>query len=167
MSRSLVLAALVAGASAHATHYPDAKANPMTPFSYHIHASWITKDKASATNALAFVAALNTEFNVTQHCDTVYHNPTPCYFTPDLVPAGPFQSPQTATFFPVATDEDYATFAKAFVWATHHAFAQKVQLLVHPNSGSELEDHRDYPVTLGLPQTLRLCIFEERGCDGN
>ena len=98
------------------------------------------------------------EFSVPQanNCTMSAGDPAPwahelCQFEIDWQPAGPFTTAQYSFFIPPARYE--ATVA----WTLKHR--RGLDILVHPNSGCENEDHTGMLVQFGLQQTVLTTHF--------
>ena len=103
------------------------------------------------------------EFRVRNECtveagDTAPQQHTICYFTPDTGPAGPFVTAQYSFFVP------RAWLTKTTTWMVEHR--GNLDMLVHPNSGCEVEDHAQWSFWSGTKWELDLSIFscEYPGC---
>jgi len=143
---------------AHPTKYPhvvtpieDLKDTPDI-FSWHVHILYFGRNTHDVNASMVYYQQVLKQFNLVDHCDNLFHNPRRCYFNPDTGPAGPFPTAQWAVFF---LPEDFSEFVPWFLqnrgdW----------DVLIHPNSGYELEDHRDWSSWAGEKWPLDFSIFE-------
>ena len=82
-------------------------------------------------------------------------------FKPDEKPAGPFLAPQWSVFVPL----EY--FSAAVQWVmqrrgnTIRTNQPELDVLVHPNSGCEVEDHSWWAFWAGEKWRLNLRMFSE------
>eukprot|EP01129_Flabellula_baltica_P012077 TRINITY_DN539_c0_g1_i4.p2 TRINITY_DN539_c0_g1~~TRINITY_DN539_c0_g1_i4.p2 ORF type:complete len:162 (+),score=31.62 TRINITY_DN539_c0_g1_i4:58-543(+) len=142
----------------HPTHYPidkvpldELKEMPKI-FSWHVHCLYYGIRNASVTAALEYLEEVKSVFGLDTHCNNLFHNPGRCYFNPDPGPAGPFPTAQWAVYF---LPEDYAEFV---AWFQQNR--GDWDIFVHPNSGYELEDHRDWGLWGGREWPLDTSIFQ-------
>ena len=123
--------------------------NPDVPFlSYHIHVLFWSSSNKSIASALRFQGDFMTEFGLWNkaNCTRDSEDPLPradmCAWTEiGWEPEGPFLTAQYSFFVPVAMYE------KAVAWTVRHR--GDLDVLVHPNSGCENEDHTIWAVWLG------------------
>jgi hypothetical protein len=149
-----VLASLLIGVSAH----PDpflrgvnvVAARDCVPaqaffYSFHLHILFeqhvptrVAAAKAM-TNAfeIAFPGA-STPCNDTTTSNTTFPVTSICYLEWDVPPARPFPVSESAFFIPPAH------FAPVAMWAMQNRGS--LDIVLHPNSGCEVSDHRDWPL---------------------
>ena len=150
MASFLVAAALGAGAASPANL--TCADNP--PFlSYHIHVLYWQNSPQHVRGAMALQAdaVKYFGFDLVPNCTDLFHNPQPCMFSPDWEPAGPFTTAQYSFWIPVEAIWKYVPF-----------FMQRrgeYDVMVHPNSGCELEDHTLWPLWGGRSWELDGSIF--------
>jgi len=101
---------------------------------------------------MAFYEVAKKQFGLDTHCDNMFHNDHRCYFYPDMRAAGPFTTAQWALFF---LAEDYSEIA---LWFMQNR--DDFDIMIHPNSGYELEDHKDWPLWAGRMWPMDYSIFE-------
>jgi len=139
----------------------------LPPFqSYHIHVLFWQNNKESTTGALALRERFMSEFGLSdsQSCDDDHlGQPTYLcmfYFNYPYVSGTPFLTSDWSAFVPVSY------FAVTVPWIMSNRGPYDV--LVHPNSGCEVSDHRDWPLWGGNKWELDLSIMSWNcpGCDG-
>ena len=79
-------------------------------------------------------------------CHDLFHQNYNCMFRPNLSPAGPFLEANWSIFVL------HAQFESWVMWMMQHRLEYSV--LVHPNTGCELEDHIDWAIWGGQPYQL-------------
>ena len=84
-------------------------------------------------------------------CHDLFHNDHTCMLDPDYAPAGPFPVANWSVF--VLPEE----IEPMMQWMIQHRGAYSV--LVHPNSGCELEDHSDWTLWSGASYPLDMTAF--------
>jgi len=137
----------------------------LPPFqSYHIHVHFWQKNKDSVAGALALRSRFISEFGVSESlpCDDSHlGQPTYlCMLDVDYEPTAPFLTSEWAVFVPVGL------FSVTVPWIMSHR--GQYDVLVHPTSGCEIEDHRDWSFWCGNKWELDLSIMSWNcaGCDG-
>ena len=126
--------------------------NNITFYSYHIHILFWQQNNASYTNALQLKSEFIKAFDVNESADcndlnsTHNENPPLCIVDFDYPePACPFLTSEWAAFIP--SDD---IFAKTVPWMmVNHAKYDMIDVMVHPNSGCEIYDHRDWMFWMG------------------
>ena len=151
--------------------------NNVTFFSYHVHVLFNDHNKSSRDVALEFQQQFSSNFNISNNvspsaCDdsnTTHNNqgaPTiPCMIDNDWglknysvghygSPACPFLQAEWAVFLPTSF------FGQVVPWFTKHK-PNGVDVLIHPNSGCEAYDHRDWAIWQGsnFPHKLDFSCF--------
>ena len=143
--------------SSHPTHYPQVNRNetcynpePAKIFSWHIHLLYWQINPTHTAGAFAirekFIAAFKNKLGAP--CTDLFHQSQLCMFEPDTQPVGPFLTAQWAIF--VTND----LFAETVQWAMQNR--GNYDVLVHPNSGCELEDHSWWAMWGGNPWEINL-----------
>jgi len=134
-----------------------------TFYSYHIHVLFWSNKNATVDAAFALRKRFMQTFQVQDGpCDdsNTTHPPQQlCMFEVDFPqPAGPFPVPEWAAFVPPPF------FAATVPWIMQNR--GQFDILVHPNSGCEIEDHRDWPVWGGNKWELDLSVmhYDCPGC---
>ena len=136
--------------------------------SYHVHALFMPYNKQSVKSALAFAERLSSHFQVTDDCgsagdpmagqedDDELHM---CAFDVAMEAGGPFNTAQLAYFFPPSKLQEVMAFA-----TQHRATAGSfpIDILIHPNTGCETEDHSIFAVWGGTPWPIN---FEAFSCE--
>ena len=161
MLRSAVLVALLASfASAHPTYYPEIYRNescynpePAQIFSYHIHLVYLQTNQKDTEDAYKIRDKFRVKFasKMGPDCHDLFHNEYTCILDPDVGPAGPFPVANWSVF--VLPEHLELMMA----WMTQNR--GRFSVLVHPNSGCEVEDHSDWTFWSGNPYPLDLTIF--------
>ena len=158
----LILASLFASLSAHPTYYPDVyrnescyKPTPAKIYSYHIHLLYVNTNQQQVNDAYrirdAFVAKFKSQLG--PDSKDLFHNDYNCMLEPDTTPAGPFP---TADWSVVVLPESLLPMMQ---WMTQ--YREKYTVLVHPNSGCEVEDHSDWALWNGDAYPLDITIFSK------
>lgn len=150
---SLLVFTLLAGAAlAHPSKVSKVippsmlKDGELPPFqSFHLHVMFQTHNNDSATgfdNAMRFREQFMQVFNMTDDpsslCQDDFVNLGPCMFPVYTHQYGPFPVPQWAVFF------HPDLFTPISMWAMQNRGL--FDILIHPNSGYEFEDHALWPV---------------------
>eukprot|EP01100_Stratorugosa_tubuloviscum_P001406 TRINITY_DN1315_c0_g1_i1.p1 TRINITY_DN1315_c0_g1~~TRINITY_DN1315_c0_g1_i1.p1 ORF type:complete len:189 (-),score=63.80 TRINITY_DN1315_c0_g1_i1:255-770(-) len=140
----------------HPTYYNVEKKNiigvEIPPFfSYHIHVMFLQNNNNSVSKALDLRQKYDEAFKTGPPCTDLFHNDQSCLFEPDFEPAGPFVAAQWAVFL---LPEDFDASVKWFM-----ANRGDFDILIHPNSGYELEDHSIWTLWGGQPWKIDLSIF--------
>ena len=155
----LIFIALVALAAAHSTHYNIDRnetcynPEPAPIFSWHIHMLYWHSNANHSAGALGirerFMEAFKHELGAP--CDGLFHQGRLCMFEPESYPAGPFVTGQWSVYVP-----------NEYVYNTTSWIMQrrgKYDVLVHPNTGCELEDHTWWAFWGGAPWEIDLSAF--------
>lgn len=157
-SVSIILLNLLKESISHPTYYAvnrnETCYNP-TPapiYSWHVHVLYYRTNDTQIQEALnlrnKFAAHFNLGFD--KPCD-LFHNDYMCMFEEEREPAGPFITSQWSVYF---LNDDYV---KVVPWITQNRAG--LDVLVHPNSGCEIEDHSWWATWAGHPWPLKLFIF--------
>jgi len=123
--------------------------------SYHIHVLFWTNNEEHRNGAMQLRENFLKTFNMTtedKHCTSLLHQNASCYFNTDLGPAGPFLTSQWAVYVSL---EDYQDMSE---WITKRR--GKYDVLIHPNSGCNQNDHAQWPVWAGTPWEIDVSIFK-------
>jgi DOPA 4,5-dioxygenase len=138
-------------------------------YSYHIHFLFWQYNTDSVNAAFKLQAQFMEHFQLTlkdNTCNesTVWNTTHPvslCMFPANypFAHSGPFLVSEWAVFVPVET------FFETVTWSMQHR--GNLDIIVHPNSGCEIEDHRDWSVWGGNKWELDLTTlhFDCPGCD--
>eukprot|EP01084_Bolivina_argentea_P312334 540733_1 len=126
--------------------------NNITFYSYHIHVLFWQQNNASYTNALALKNEFIKAFNINESAEcndinsTHNQNPPLCIVDFDFPePACPFLTSEWAAFVP-----NNNIFSKTVPWMmVNHAKYDMVNVMIHPNSGCEIYDHRNWLFWIG------------------
>jgi aromatic ring-cleaving dioxygenase len=133
--------------------------------SYHIHVLFDAANNSNVREALQLQVDFMHAFDLSgkPNCTVVAGDPAPwikdiCSFEIDWEPAGPFLSAQYSWFVPVEK------LTKAVAWTVRHK--GDLDVLVHPNSGCEVEDHTSWAMWGGNKNPIDTSIFscEYPGC---
>ncbi len=155
----LCLAALLAIGYGHPTKYNVDRnltcfqPEPAQIFSYHIHLLYIQKNKNNTDTAYAIRERFRTAFahKLGPDCDDMFHEERSCILGADKDAAGPFPTAQWSVF---VLPEDLTEMT---AWMMQRKGDYSV--LVHPNSGCEIEDHSWWAYWGGNQWPLDLSIF--------
>ncbi len=138
----------------------------VTYYSFHIHCLFWPNNNDSVTAAFSLRKQFMEEFNINENqpCNDINNThgqiPPLCMVDFDYPePACPFLTTEWAAFVPVEN------FQETVNWIMlHHG---DLDILIHPNSGCEMYDHRDWYLTLGNKWELdRSCLhYDCPGCD--
>jgi len=137
-----------------------------TIYSYHIHMLFLQNNELEVQNTLQIRQEFMDHFDVYNTCDDSAWNttypPGICMFEVEAIPSQytPFPVGEWAVFVPISN------FSDTVRWTMQHR--SDFSILVHPNSGCEVEDHRDWTVWGGLAWELDLSIlgYNCPGCTG-
>jgi len=147
----------------HPTKYPEEKKlfleefnfedGQVPPFrSYHVHCMFQYHNNDSCTglnNAMVLRQRFKTQFNIDDlNCQGDFDQGRLCMFPVALGPFGPFVAPEWAAFVPL---EDLKLVAP---WIMQNR--GNFDCFIHPNSGFEREDHKEWGLWLGTPWKLDL-----------
>jgi DOPA 4,5-dioxygenase len=133
--------------------------------SYHIHVLFDAANASKVHEALQLQAEFMQAFNLIgkPNCTVVAGDPAPwitdiCAFEIDWKPAGPFLTAQYSWFVPIEK------LTKAVAWTLRHKGG--LDVLVHPNSGCEVEDHTSWALWGGNRNPIDSSVFscEYPGC---
>ena len=165
MKRLLVLIACMAGlVTANEGGRQACQQSDVALQSYHIHVLFPPSNALATNAAMDLQRQFMTAFDLTSagNCTMSAGDPAPnatmCAFEVDWEPAGPFLTAQYSFFVPVTQYE------AAVSWIVRHR--GKLDVLVHPNSGCEVEDHTAWALWAGRPWELDTSVFscESPGC---
>ena len=159
--------------SSHPTHYLEVERNrtcfdpePAKIYSWHIHLLYWQNNEKHTIGAYQkrnkFISAFKEKLGYISkvfilliffiykgpQCTDLFHQNQLCMFEPDKQPVGPFLTAQWAIF--VTND----LFSETVQWFTQHRGIYDV--LIHPNSGCELEDHSWWAIWAGTPWEINL-----------
>jgi aromatic ring-cleaving dioxygenase len=133
---------LILYVSAHPTFYPHVNRNetcfkpePAKIYSWHIHVLYWQTNEGHSKGARELRSKFIDTFrsSLGKDCDSLFHNENLCMFEDTDHPDGPFLTAQWSVFVPLEN------FSQTVSWIMQHRGDYDV--LVHPNSGCELEDH--------------------------
>eukprot|EP00656_Telonema_subtile_P045579 TRINITY_DN51835_c0_g1_i2.p1 TRINITY_DN51835_c0_g1~~TRINITY_DN51835_c0_g1_i2.p1 ORF type:complete len:169 (-),score=28.60 TRINITY_DN51835_c0_g1_i2:234-740(-) len=132
--------------------------------SWHIHVLFPPSNRQATTKALALQNDFIDAFDLrhTPNCTMTAGDPAPhaqmCSFEIDWQAAGPFLTAQYSFFIPTHN------LTTALAWMVRHRGS--LDVMVHPNSGCEVEDHAHWSTWAGTPWELDTSIFtcEYPGC---
>ena len=132
--------------------------------SYHIHVLFWPNSPPHVKLAMDFQRAFYDKFNLNStNCTMTAGDPSPhtkdiCPFLTTWGPRGPFLTAEFSFFIPLAHYE------KTVAFSTQNRGV--LDILVHPNSGCEVEDHTDWALWSGKPWEVNTSIFscESPGC---
>jgi len=128
--------------------------------SFHIHLLFWQNNKENTAGALALKQQFAVDFNLTLEppCRDLFQEDRLCIFDPDMGPAGPFLTAQWAIF---ALPGQYNA---PLQWFMQNRGDYDV--LFHPNSGCEVEDHTLWPYWAGRVWEIDATIFscDSPGC---
>lgn len=152
-----VAAALVA--NAHPTHYKvDRNASCYDPepakiYSWHVHLLYWNTNVNNTAGAYVIREKFIAEFKdrLGPQCTDLFDQNQMCMFAPDIQADGPFLTAQWAVFL---KNEDFADIVP---WFMQHR--GNYDILVHPNSGCELEDHSWWCMWGGNPWEIDLSVM--------
>jgi aromatic ring-cleaving dioxygenase len=126
---------------------------PAKIYSWHIHLLyWQTNEdhtKGAYDIRDKFIAKFKGRLG--PECTDLFHQSKMCMFEPDIQPVGPFLTAQWSVFL---TMDD---FADTVPWIMQHR--GDYDILVHPNSGCELEDHSWWAFWGGNPWEINMGAF--------
>ena len=84
-------------------------------------------------------------------CEDLFHQNYTCTFEPEDDPAGPFVTGQWSIFLTTEDFEEYVT------WITQNR--EGYDILIHPNSGCEIQDHTTWALWAGKPWEIDETVF--------
>ena len=121
----------------------------ITFYSYHIHVLFWGANNQSTNDAFQLISKFQNEFNIPNYnisnCNdintTTGNSPEMCISWYDTLPYSPFLTANWCIFVP-----EY-NFTKTVQWMMlNHG---NLDVMIHPNSGCEIYDHRDWPLWIG------------------
>ena len=129
------------------------KPAPAKIYSYHIHLLYWQTNKPQIAEAYAIRDQFRAKFQAKlgPDCHDLFHNDYNCILDPDLGPAGPFPTANWSVF---VLPEHLQPMME---WMMQNR--GQFTVLVHPNSGCEVEDHSDWTFWSGQPYPLDMTIF--------
>jgi aromatic ring-cleaving dioxygenase len=182
MLKHLVLLCAALSVGSHPTHYKVDQdkvcwsgAKPRI-YSWHFHVLFQGGDQQMVKDAKALQGLIASTFNVKDECDTLYHQDHMCMFDFDTKPSGPFPTAAFAVFF---TPQNFSTVVP---WILQHRERRgristactnwnitdpscgvdvpSFDVLIHPNSGCEYEDHGKWNMWAGTPWNLNMAAMD-------
>ena len=158
----LVLASLAVLSIAHPAKFHGASRNvscvtpqPAEVLSYHIHLVYWQTNPQQVTDAYKIRDSFISKFKpyLGPDCHDLFHNTVNCMLDPDLGPGGggPFCTANWSVFVLPNNLEPMMR------WMVQHR--GQFSVLVHPNSGCEVEDHSDWAFWSGQAYALDMTIF--------
>jgi len=149
---------LLVSVFAHSTKYKVSDAPPRAGeappfFSYHAHILYLQNNANNTAEAMKLYERAKKQFGLVEHCTDMFHSPVRCYFYPDTKPAGPFVTAQWAVYF---LPHEYGEFVTWFMQNRG-----EFDLMVHGNSGYELDDHTTWPLWGGSVWKIDGTIFHD------
>ena len=155
----LSAAMLLTYALGHSTIYhvnQDLVCNVSTPapiLSYHIHLLYFQRNKEHTDGAYRIRAAMKDAFKdiLGDDCHDLTHNNQTCMLDADLEPAGPFPTAEWSFF--VLPDH----IGEMTAWIMQHK--EKYSILIHTNSGCEVQDHSEWTLWGNEPWPLDVGFF--------
>lgn len=157
---SILLVSTISSVLAHSTRYPHINRNetcfnpsPVEIYSYHVHLLHWQHNQNHTAGALQVRQNFAEAFKSTlgSVCVDDFHNDYMCLFEPDKAPIGPFLTAQWAVF--ILPEH----FNQVVPWFMQNR--NGYDILVHPNSGCELEDHSWWALWGGKPWELDMSAF--------
>ena len=144
----------------HPTHYPQVIRNltcyevePAPIYSWHVHFLYWQTNPNHTAGAFQirdkFMQAFKNKLGAP--CTDLFHQDHLCMFDPDTEPVGPFLTAQWSIFVP------NENFFEVSSWAAQHR--GQYDILIHPNSGCELEDHTWWALWGGNPWEINMDAF--------
>jgi len=149
---------LISEITSHPTYYPQVK-KPKLPnvdphfFSYHIHIFFLQKNNNSIGKALELRQKFINVFQPKPACKDLFHNDYMCMFETDYEPVGPFVAGQWGVYL---LPEH---FDKTVTWIMQQRGT--LDILVHPNSGYQLEDHTNWALWGGRVWAIDTTAFND------
>jgi len=175
---TVAVACFVVMVAAHSTHYPLVDRSvcwqEQQPriYSWHAHFLFQKNDPAMVADAQALMSRFSKTFNITRQCPSLYHQDQACLFALKLAPDGPFPTAQWAAFFRpdqlptilpwiLQNRERKGMVTNACrLWNITDPLcgfpAPSFDVIIHPNSGCEYEDHGKWHVWAGNPWPLNM-----------
>jgi aromatic ring-cleaving dioxygenase len=138
-----------------ATAFPwQCSAKTATFYSFHIHVMFHQQVPANVAATLELRTKFAQHFNVTRQCDDKRTDNTTnppkdmCLLDWDVPPTPPFTTSEWAIFLP----KEHFPLAAWWIMQNRGDF----DIFIHPNTGCEVEDHRDWGMWGG--HRLRFCF---------
>eukprot|EP00043_Microstomoeca_roanoka_P028288 m.17482 g.17482 ORF g.17482 m.17482 type:complete len:238 (+) comp8293_c0_seq1:1852-2565(+) len=167
---ALIAAFCMTDVNAYAVPIDPACVNATAPpklVSYHIHVLFIATNDDYVAQAMQLQRDFVNHFNVPigndKNCSFAAGDPRPeqktiCAYPTTWVPDGPFPTAQYSFFIPASF------YAETVQWITQRR--NGLDVLVHPNSGCEIQDHLEWPLWGGKPWELNVDAFhcDSPGC---
>lgn len=127
--------------------------NPAKIYSWHFHVLYwqINKEHTKGAYELRDKFIEKFEKRLGPECVSLFHQDQMCMFDPDRQPVGPFLTAQWSVFF---LEEDFNDIVP---WVMQHR--GKYDVLVHPNTGCEMEDHSWWAFWGGNPWQINMDAF--------
>lgn len=144
----------------HSTKYTDLRRNetcynptPAKILSWHIHVLYWQSNEAHSLGARKLMNEYKQAFsqNLGPDCNSTFHMEYMCMFNDVAKPDGPFLTAQWSVFIPVEH------FSRAVAWIMQHR--GEYDVLVHPNTGCEIEDHSWWAFWGGKPWEIDFDVF--------
>ena len=126
---------------------------PAKIYNWHFHLLYFQLNKAHTAGAMQirddFIATFKNRLG--PKCTSLFFQDKLCMFEPDRQPAGPFPTAQWSVFI---MPED---FLDVVSWIMQHK--GPYDILVHPNTGCEMEDHSTWAMWGGHPWEINMDAF--------
>lgn len=156
----LLISICIATVLSHSTKYQINRnetcysPTPAKIYSWHFHVLYwqINEEHTKGTYELRDLFMETFKHRLGPECTSNYHQDKMCMFKPSKQPNGPFLTAQWSIFF---LNED---FTEIVPWIMQHR--GKYDVLVHPNSGCDLEDHSWWAFWGGNPWPINLDAFD-------
>ena len=143
LTQVMLIALLGASVIAHPSVYAERNATCIAPvmpevLSWHIHLLFHQTNEEHTKGAVAIRKAYEAEFGsiLGPDCQDTFAQTYNCMFPTIMSPDGPFLTGQWAIF--LLPDSFYDT----YTWMNQHR--GEYDILIHPNTGCELEDHSNW-----------------------
>ena len=155
--KKITIILLIVSFLCHSTIYPGVERNetcynpePAKIYSWHYHVLYWQTNEEHSKGAYVIRDKFIAEFKdkLGPDCTDLFHQDHLCMFEPERQPDGPFLTAQWAVFIP------NENFAEVVPWILQHR--GNYDVLVHPNSGCELEDHSWWAMWGGKPWDINL-----------
>eukprot|EP00747_Dinoflagellata_sp_TGD_P065610 gnl/TRDRNA2_/TRDRNA2_154429_c1_seq1.p1 gnl/TRDRNA2_/TRDRNA2_154429_c1~~gnl/TRDRNA2_/TRDRNA2_154429_c1_seq1.p1 ORF type:complete len:219 (-),score=32.18 gnl/TRDRNA2_/TRDRNA2_154429_c1_seq1:210-806(-) len=159
----LMMTSVLGSVLAHPTFYqiPEQKTCHDLPVfnSYHFHVLFWQRPNSSqhVQGALRVLDEFKMAFAgiLGRPCDGFFHQERLCLYEVDYAAVGPFVTPQWAAFVP------RELYAQVMPWIMQNRAGYDV--LMHPNSGCVVDDHRNWSAWAGQSWQLDLEILAHEG----
>jgi len=182
-----LLACIVAPCYSHPTYYPEVNSstcldevNKPVFRSFHIHVLFLGYVNQSVTDAISLRDAFIAQFTPKGACPSLYHQNFLCMFDVELEPDGPFPTGQWAAFIPVERMYETVTWImqrrQVHGWINAACSEPKdpkcgvarpaFDVLIHPNSGCEYEDHGKWMLWGGNPWLINMDAMDTEDING-